>query len=461
MGTWSIQGNNAYIRSSSVTDDNLSVVFEPNSGNTPGGVSQFFEIKYTDNGNVTSLEPPYELPYCYVSAPEQHEDMFEVNFNTLPQGFEYSNTGDTHTVLVTSGTWSESTQNYVFSPVDTSFLNSNGLSFAADSNSRGSGGGITRSYSVHLSESPENRTVEGIEMKIQQTNNPSNYSSQTFDFRAEEAPSLETNVVSLLYGYNSNGVFVGVLERQNVEDVSLTYGGGYHVNINKTCTDSAESLACPASQNYEIKAAGVTIQTNSSRSDAFPFFGINGGDAQTVPQCCIGQADGDQVTNPTMTVTLSEVPDADNAIELEKVNGTLIRTDGYDSDEYHYDGFVTNSHYAILTDILKGKVYSVQYTENNSAQTTYVYDFDNEVYIPSNDGYEICTSITDALSSVNIALSNITAIQQFSPKLGELVGNQLQINADGTLTETAVLDDDMRPSSTRAMHIELDDENNN
>lgn len=458
MGTWSIQGNNAYIQSSSVTGDNLSVVFKPNSGNTQQGSAQNFTITYNDNGNVTTTS--YTLPYCYVPAPEQHEDMFEVNFNTLPQGFEYSNTGDTHTVLVTSGTWSESTQNYVFSPVNISFLNSDGLSFAADS--RGSGGGITRSYSVHLSESPENRAVEGIEMKIQQANNPSNYSSQTFNFRAEEVPpTLPTNIVTLLYGYNNNGVFVGVLERQNVEDVSLTYGGGYHVSINKTCTDSAESLACPASQNYGIKAAGVTIQTNSSRSDAFPFFGINGGGAQTVPQCCIGQADGDQVTNPTMTVTLSEVPDADNAIELEKVNGTLIRTDGYDSDEYHYDGFVTNSHYAILTDILKGKVYSVQYTENNSAQTTYVYDFDNDVYIPSNDGYEICTSITDALSSVNIALSNITAIQQFSPKLGELVGNQLQINADGTLTETAVLDDDMRPSSTRAMHIELDNENNN
>ena len=69
MGTWSIQGNNAYIQSSSVTGDNLSVVFNPNSGNTQQGSAQNFTITYNDNGNVTSTN--YTLPYCYVNPGPQ------------------------------------------------------------------------------------------------------------------------------------------------------------------------------------------------------------------------------------------------------------------------------------------------------------------------------------------------------------------------------------------------------
>ena len=484
MGTWSIQGNNAYIQSSSVTGDNLSVVFKPNSGNTQQGSAQNFTITYNDNGNVTSTQ--YTLPYCYVPAPEQHEDMFEVNFNTLPQGFEYSNTGDTHTVLVTSGTWSESTQNYVFSPVNISFLNSDGLSFAADS--RGSGGGITRSYSVHLSESPENRAVEGIEMKIQQANNPSNYSSQTFDFRAEETPTyyneIRPYILECTYqmGENQGG--------SNYFLHFKSYEGENGININKKITFFANS------DNY------FSTFVNGSNC---------GGESQQQPQ---GIGNGPYMNaGEKNTYNCQQAPNSD-CISTASERGLFLRfasqeckqQSGFYNNFYLYndssglgtkidfknesgDKFLgckdspcpieSNSYYdgergvylkipnqreiEFVTgpDIFKRS--NVIFNAPNGRTTLSVYE----------DGAVFVDDAPEGVATVNEHFQNITQfVQQIYPNnsytsieacglfngvdLGEHCINDIVIE-DGELIKR----DESLPSSTRAMHIELDNENNN
>ena len=495
MGTWSIQGNNAYIQSSSVTGDNLSVVFKPNSGNTQQGSAQNFTITYNDNGNVTTTS--YTLPYCYVPAPEQHEDMFEVNFNTLPQGFEYSNTGDTHTVLVTSGTWSESTQNYVFSPVDTSFLNSDGLSFAADS--RGSGGGITRSYSVHLSESPENRAVEGIEMKIQQTNNPSNYSSQTFDFRAEEAPTYEQ---------------IRIVPYIAVEQYQNPPGSDQHNRYSfqfRTVNETNPTQSVPVNTDLyfmvndvdtlKVFANGKAIDTydcqNSSCNNENQFIVTGSNDLKNTWKISNGgwstYQNIDLITGIDAFASLSEC-----CKYAYQTNGILVhfnKTKNTQNSVIGVFGLPSEANYIVegnkqywldlrqQTQYIDGGQGNFYFSYIEAYDTHHIVKLTNQATFNAGQINEVSVSIyedgavfvDEASSDVATVGQNFNNITQFvdtvypsgyidiqacglfnGVDIGEHCINDIVIE-DGELIKR----DESLPSSTRAMHIELDNENNN
>lgn len=194
MGTWSIQGNNAYIQSSSVTGGNLSVVFKPNSGESATGVAQIFTITYNDNGNVTNTQ--YTLPYCYVPTPEPEvQYTFNVDFDGLSEGFSHDNLGKTYAIRVTSGTRSDSSAPYVWQPVSYNFSKtlSNNASFGLIDKGQQGGDQTVHGYLVVLNGTPNNTAVSDIKLVITQ-NGSNNHSEQAFNFRAEETPTYYNEI---------------------------------------------------------------------------------------------------------------------------------------------------------------------------------------------------------------------------------------------------------------------------
>lgn len=199
MGTWSIQGNNAYIQSSSVTGDNLSVVFNPNSGNTQQGSAQNFTITYNDNGNVTSTN--YTLPYCYVNpgpqppGPEPEvEYTFNVDFDGLSgEAFHYTDNGDysdqKYTISVTSGTRSNSSSPWEWSDIDYNFSKGIPTGTAGFVLTQKSTQNEVRTYEVSITGTPENAEEQNIILKITQSANPdttTNSKQRSFSFVGDE-----------------------------------------------------------------------------------------------------------------------------------------------------------------------------------------------------------------------------------------------------------------------------------
>ena len=211
MGTWRIIKNTEKNRGSWNLSDfvsplngsgvNFEVYFSPNSGTTQSGQcdncwSKFFDIEYTDDDNAKATTT-YELPYCYVDPGPQPPEpetqyTFEVDFDGLSEGFSHDNLGKTYTIRVTSGTRSDSSAPYVWQPVSYNFSKtlSNNASFGLVDNGQQGGDQTVHGYMVVLNGTPNNEAVSNIALTLTQ-NDSNNHSSQTFDFRAEEAPTYE------------------------------------------------------------------------------------------------------------------------------------------------------------------------------------------------------------------------------------------------------------------------------
>lgn len=487
MGTWSIQGNNAYIQSSSVTGDNLSVVFKPNSGNTQQGSAQNFTITYNDNGNVTTTS--YTLPYCYVPAPEPEvQYTFNVDFDGLSEGFSHDNLGKTYTIRVTSGTRSDSSAPYVWQPVSYNFSKtlSNNASFGLIDKGQQGGDQTVHGYLVVLNGTPNNTAVSDIKLAITQ-NDSNNHSEQTFNFMAEETPTYYNEIrpyileCTYMKGENMGGsnYYLHFKSYEGVNGISVNKKVTFFADLDDKFVSFADGSNC-GGNSEQRPTRGHEPYLESGEKDTF--------------NCQVTPSDNCLSTASDRGLFLRFVSQEckgqnnfyenfynydDTNISFKGENSSVIlgcKGDNCPIDSMSYDDGSGRSVWLSIPkkapgqtgiDIVKGPDILVSsnliFNAPNGQTTVSVYE----------DGAVFVDDAPEGVATVNEHFQNITQfVQQIYPNnsytsiescslfngvnLDEHCINDIVIE-DGELIRR----DESIPSPTRAMHIELEDDNNN
>lgn len=493
MGTWSIQGNNAYIRSSSVTDDNLSVVFEPNSGNTPGGVSQFFEIKYTDNGNVTSLEPRYELPYCYVNpgpqppGPEPEvEYTFNVDFDGLSgEAFHYADNGDysdqKYTISVSSGTRSNSSSPWEWSEIDYNFNKGIPTGAAGFVLTQKSTQNEVRTYEVSISGTPENAEEQNIILKITQSANPdttTNSKQRSFSFVGVE-PDYRYNELRpfmVKVPYEQNRSFQYYLFFKSYGNMN---GDQREIAVNKKVTFFATQGDVFVTNISDGNCAGrvdTEVPTVSKRPYMLAEEKSNYQPNYMISDIMNRGVFIREVTQECDQYQLNYLQDY-TALSFKVDDTTCQVINGYKGS----DGFPdscrdgVNDVCLIIPRNQDIETITADIIVRRASQVTFNSREDNEVSVSVyEDGAVFVDEVSGNVATVNQKFENITQFVNtvYSSGYTDIQACSFFDYVDISQTQQCINDiviedgelirrDESIPSPTRAMHIELDNENNN
>lgn len=506
MGTWRIIKNTEKNRGSWNLSDfasplngsgvNFEVHFNPNSGTTQSGQcdncwSKFFDIEYTDDDDNTKTTTTYELPYCYVHSPEPEvQYTFNVDFDGLSEGFSHDNLGKTYTIRVTSGTRSDSSAPYDWQPVSHNFSKtlSNNASFGFVDKGQQGGDQTVHGYLVVLNGTPNNTAVSDIKLAITQ-NGSNNHSEQTFNFRAEEVPVYEDirlvpyitleqyarpQETSLNYKYtlhfkSADNKRVGTtlyFMTGNADNFKVLPNGSSSCQQSITCADYVVSKSeIPLSGNkwlispYDGEYDGLSTYENKDLVKTA---------SASLPDCCeytyqannINIHFGRNISDASVNGTTNEQPGDNNYLVDGNKRYWLDL-----SQQTNYTNPNTNYNFTFIEAFHTNNIVKL------ANQVTFNSREDNEVSVSVyEDGAVFVDEVSGNVATVNQKFENITQFVNTVYPSGYTdiqacsFFDYVDISQTKQCIPLAIEDgelvkrDESLPSSTRAMHIELDEE---
>ena len=507
MAKWTISGGDMSLVTPPYTSNSetFSVSFKPNTSET--AVDQTYTVTYND-GTSEPVTTKYILRACPDTPPSPEERTYEfvVNFDRLNQGFTYNEECNytNYTVTVTSRTRTNSSSPWSWVAVNGSFVGqlTNGATLNFHDDGQQGQDPTVHKCTVSINGCPNNEAVSNLKLTITQPREGTSSvsSSMTFNFRAEEAPTYEQ---------------IRIVPYIAVEQYQNPPGSDQHNRYSfqfRTVNESNPTQSVPVSTDLyfmvsdadtlKVFANGKAIDTydcqSSSCSNENQFIVTGSNDLKNTWKISNGgwstYQNIDLITGIDAFASLSEC-----CKYAYQTNGILVHFNKTKNTQNSVIG-VLNGLPSEANYIVEG---NKQYWLDLSQQTQYSDGGQNNFYISYieacdthhivkltnratfNAGQinEVSVSIyedgavfvDEASSDVATVGQNFNNITQFvdtiypsgyidiqacglfnGVDLGEHCINDIVIE-DGELIKR----DETLPSSTRAMHIELDNENNN